>query len=684
MPKEMQTSKIVVYTLAYGILCAVFTVPTFVQAQTGDFEDMQRTLSEIRQQAQQIQSQLNGNNITLFTRNLTRGDRGPDVLQLQKTLNNDVAGIQVANSGPGSVGQETTYFGTDTYDAVVAFQEKYAQDILAPVGLQAGTGYVGPSTRSKLNQLTAVNTNQTNTKRSTTNTQDTRQAPSNTDTFDTNSFDTRSFNTRTGRQSGSAIENLSGQSAFSNTEGIQKIRDGINAQVPGEDIFAQKRPPAQFSTGCNVNAGNMDSDDKAALERTCSIIKDAKSILEGEKSMDEVDYPSQFEKTIGRIQDISTYARLRQTGEGNEGEVELKWDINNMQDCTKDASPTIDAWSGSVPVDTKTVGEGEQAAEITYASGTRVLDFNATGSDEIQEDLEDMETFSITCQYESTDYTDTVNLNETSKNPGNAVAYGDTPPRMGTQFGRGGALAAAFKSGALSEDRNVEDRSVEDRSGRYLSSSNNETKLAQIDPPDDDVDVDGVKNKEDNCPNIFNPLQSDEDDDDVGNACDPKDNSKDKNPTPDDEKDTSDRFIPFAGQNDNTYPCTCWGWQGENIPWPGLMIGIDDSLNKKYDIDIAYIPLATTLHRHYEFISWRWPERCVLGNYNQKTDIECKQINPAHFFGYGPLCITDPFAPDEDGFMFQIGTSEEEAKEPYCGENTNRPVDIGTKDEAVR
>jgi len=29
-------------------------------------------------------------------------------------------------------------------------------------------------------------------------------------------------------------------------------------------------------------------------------------------------------------------------------------------------------------------------------------------------------------------------------------------------------------------------------------------------------------------------------------------------------------------------------------------------------------------------------------------------------------------------------SSEEEAKEPYCGENTNRPVDIGTKDEAVR
>jgi len=37
--------------------------------------------------------------------------------------------------------------------AVIAFQEKYASEILAPYGLTSGNGYVGVSTRAKLNQL---------------------------------------------------------------------------------------------------------------------------------------------------------------------------------------------------------------------------------------------------------------------------------------------------------------------------------------------------------------------------------------------------------------------------------------------------------------------------------------------------------------------------------------------------
>lgn len=44
-------------------------------------------------------------------------------------------------------------FYTLTQKAVIRFQEKYASEILAPAGESRGTGYVGPSTRAKINQL---------------------------------------------------------------------------------------------------------------------------------------------------------------------------------------------------------------------------------------------------------------------------------------------------------------------------------------------------------------------------------------------------------------------------------------------------------------------------------------------------------------------------------------------------
>jgi hypothetical protein len=81
-----------------------------------------------------------------FTRSLTMGSRGDDVKCLQEYLNG--AGHTLASSGAGSPGGETTYFGSLTKNGVIKWQNANAAVVLAPVGLSAGTGYFGPSSRS--------------------------------------------------------------------------------------------------------------------------------------------------------------------------------------------------------------------------------------------------------------------------------------------------------------------------------------------------------------------------------------------------------------------------------------------------------------------------------------------------------------------------------------------------------
>jgi len=95
-----------------------------------------------------------------FSRNLTLDTTGEDVKKVQKILNMTQE-TRVSETGSGSLGNETTYFGPRTRLAVIKFQNMYREEVLTPVGLSAGTGYVGVATRKKLETLCSLGTSAT-------------------------------------------------------------------------------------------------------------------------------------------------------------------------------------------------------------------------------------------------------------------------------------------------------------------------------------------------------------------------------------------------------------------------------------------------------------------------------------------------------------------------------------------
>jgi peptidoglycan hydrolase-like protein with peptidoglycan-binding domain len=80
-------------------------------------------------------------NKVYFLKDLSFGMTDPDVLLLQQFLNSH--GYAVSQFGPGSPGNETTYFGPATQAALIKFQ--IANNI------QPAAGYFGIITRTKVN-----------------------------------------------------------------------------------------------------------------------------------------------------------------------------------------------------------------------------------------------------------------------------------------------------------------------------------------------------------------------------------------------------------------------------------------------------------------------------------------------------------------------------------------------------
>jgi len=130
-----------------------FTVSITGKDSQTDQTLMQKLLAQVdylKSEIDRLQSQKNAvtqQNCSQISNNLYFGMiNNSEVKCLQGFLKNQGADIYPE-------GYVTGNFANLTQQAVIRFQEKYASEILVPVGLQKGSGYVGIQTRMKINQL---------------------------------------------------------------------------------------------------------------------------------------------------------------------------------------------------------------------------------------------------------------------------------------------------------------------------------------------------------------------------------------------------------------------------------------------------------------------------------------------------------------------------------------------------
>jgi hypothetical protein len=147
----------------------IFLVITFLVVSIGIFgmkasiakaitiEELLAQIAKLRAQIAQLQQQLaelQGKPAVWchdFNVNLKIGDTGDEVYALQTALEKE--GLFPPPGGIARAETQIPTFGEYTASAVVAFQEKYKDEILTPLKLTRGTGFVGKTTRAKLNKL---------------------------------------------------------------------------------------------------------------------------------------------------------------------------------------------------------------------------------------------------------------------------------------------------------------------------------------------------------------------------------------------------------------------------------------------------------------------------------------------------------------------------------------------------
>ncbi len=134
-------------TTTYTVTNAAFaSVPVFIlQAQSNALRVQENnTVVLLPKNTNNNQNTQNNNSITkfIFLKNLKYKDNNTDVKELQKFLNTN--NFTISQSGAGSIGDETNYFGLATRAALIKYQ--------ITSNIKPAVGYFGPLTRALVNK----------------------------------------------------------------------------------------------------------------------------------------------------------------------------------------------------------------------------------------------------------------------------------------------------------------------------------------------------------------------------------------------------------------------------------------------------------------------------------------------------------------------------------------------------
>lgn len=139
----MFNKKVIIKIFIIIIIFLFFSTPAL--AKTDEQKELEILLEKLLLRVQSLE------NIFFFFSNCINIDFGRDLKQ--EMSGRDIKCMQILINAASKTEKEFGYFDEATKQAVVNFQELYKKEILSPLFLKQGTGYVGIRTRAKLNTL---------------------------------------------------------------------------------------------------------------------------------------------------------------------------------------------------------------------------------------------------------------------------------------------------------------------------------------------------------------------------------------------------------------------------------------------------------------------------------------------------------------------------------------------------